>query len=96
MTDSEGLDEGPYLEEPVSDVDPDVDSGYAPAETAVLGGMLDEAIDRDRDEGVESRERDADQGPPHVATYRGDGKAADTAERDQLGDDTDEDGARVG
>ena len=41
--------------------------------------------------GVDPREEDAEQGPPHMATHRGDGKAAEVPERDHL-DDTDEDG----
>ena len=106
MRETEGLDDGLSRDEPVSGVGADEDSGYAPAETAVLGGMLDEAMGRDletghdlgdgRDAGVEPRQRDAEQGPPHVATSRGDGKEAEVTQRDHLGDDTDEDGERVG
>jgi hypothetical protein len=35
------------------EVAPPVDAGYAPAETAILGGLLDEAMGRDTEDGAD-------------------------------------------
>ena len=53
------------------EVSPPDDNGYAPAETAILGGLLDEAMGRDTEDGeepdaVEDREPPVNEGQEEV------------------------------
>src|SRR4051794_15793121 len=46
--------------------------------------------------GIEPRERDARQGPPHIATHRGDGQPEEVPQRDQLVGDSGREGGPAG